>query len=630
MNKILPFLVVGILVLGGLGAVSGTKSNDENKISEIINFSTPVFSEVGDYISIELSESMSTYLNENEPMVPVTTKVYTFPFGTTIDNVKVSFSDIKVQGISKPILPAPETLSVSINAVHQVKESKELMTYQDIEIYPGQRYSYSVATGLDNNQHVTYLSLSLNPIQYKPKENTVSYAKSATIDIKYSNPVNPVNFAEDYDYLIIAPAEFESALQTLVDHKNNLDPPVKTTMVTLDEIPSGVGVDVQEDIKYFIKDAIETMGITYVLLVGAGIKDKEIFPVRYAWISDDIEDNFPSDLYYADIYNNTGGFANWDRDGDGRYCEYPFDIPNVDVVPDVYLARLPCNNVGEVNTIVGKIIEYKAHNKMTKRIVQAGGDTFPGNSQIEGEYANQKVMEKLPGYTTMQCWGSTETLTKPKLASGWKNSVDFVDWSGHGSPISWATHPPNDEENWIPPETLISQYAGWSYYDFDAYRLNNDYKYPVVFYNSCSNNKFSYKDTCFGWVTVSRKGGGGIASFAASGIGYGVPGNEVSRRMGWMEVHCFEEIMSAKILGQVWHNNIQNYYTTFSGTFDRYDYKTMVEYTMFADPTLVVEDGDDPRSKPVNEPVFTGILEKIIELFPRLEKLFNIILEKLI
>ncbi|KYK28681.1 hypothetical protein AYK20_06900 [Thermoplasmatales archaeon SG8-52-1] len=630
MNKILPFFVVGILVLGGLGAVSGTKSNDENIISEKINFSTPNFSETGDYISIELSEATNSYISEDKPMVPAVTKVYTLPFGTKIDNVKVTFADSIVKGISKPVEPAPETLPVSINTVHNIKKTNELMTYEDIEIYPEQRYSYRVAAGLDNEQHVTFLVVSLNPIQYKPKENKVYYAKSATINVKYTPPANPVNFAEEYDYLIIAPAQFETALQTLVDHKNNLDPPVKTIMFTLDEIPSGVGIDEQEDIKYFIKDAVETMGITYVLLVGAGIKDKEIFPVRYAWISDDIEDNFPSDLYYADIYNDTGGFSNWDRDGDERYCEYPYDIPNVDVIPDVYLARLPCNNVQEVNTIVGKIIEYKAHNKMTKRILQAGGDTFTGNSQIEGEYANEKVMEKLPGYTALRCWASDGSLTKPKLASGWKKSVDFVDWSGHGSPISWATHPPNDEHTWIPPETLISQYAGWSYYDFDAYMINNDYKYPVVFYNSCSNNKFSYKDPCLGWVTLSRKGGGGIATFAASGIGYGVPGNEVSRRMGWMEVRCFEEIMSTKILGQSWHNNIEDYYTTFAGSFDRYDYKTMVEYAMFADPTLVVEDGDDPRSKPVNKPVYTGILDILMELFPRLEKLLDIILAKLI
>jgi len=630
MNKILPFLVVGILVLGGLGAVSGTKTNDENTISEKINFSTPIFNEVGEYISVELSESTNSQTIENKPMMPVVTKVYTLPFGTKIDNVKVTFSDNVVQGISKPVEPTPATLPVSINAVHSVKKTKEVMTYQDIEIYPEQRYSYRAATGLDNDQHVTYLILSINPIQYKPRENTISYAKSATIDIKYTLPINPVNFAEDFDLLIITPPQFETALQALVDHKNSLDPPVKTTMVTLDEIPSGVGVDEQEDIKYFIKDAIETMGITYLLIVGAGVEGQELFPVRNAWIGDEIEDYFPSDLYYADIYDDEGNFSNWDRDGDGKYCEYPFDMANVDVVPDVRLGKLPCNNVEEVNTIVGKIIEYKKHNKMTKKILQAGGDTFPGNTQIEGEYNNGKVLEKLPGYTAIQCWASDETLTKPKLASGWKKSVDFVDWSGHGSPISWATHPPNDDHIWLPPETLISQYTGWSYYDFEAYMLNNDYKYPVVFYNSCSNNKFTKSDVCLGWKTLSKKGGGGIATFAASGIGYGVPGNEDSRRMGWMEVRCFEEIMSVKILGQVWYNNIYDYYTTFSGGLDRYDYKTMVEYAMFGDPTLVVEDGDDPKSKPVTKPVYTGILERLISFFPRLEKLFDIILAKLI
>ena len=84
MNKILPFFVVGLLVLGGLGAVSGTKSNDENLISEKIDFSTPNLSEIGDYISIELSEATNSYISEDKPMLPAVTKVYTLPFGTII------------------------------------------------------------------------------------------------------------------------------------------------------------------------------------------------------------------------------------------------------------------------------------------------------------------------------------------------------------------------------------------------------------------------------------------------------------------------------------------------------------------------------------------------------------------
>jgi len=420
--------------------------------------------------------------------------------------------------------------------------------------------------------------------------------------------------------LIIAPEEFESALQTLVDHKNSLDPPVRTIMVTLDEIPSGVGVDEQEDIKYFIKDAKENWGITYLLLVGAGVKDKEIFPVRYAWVSDEIEDNFPSDLYYADIYNDTGGFSNWDYDGDERFAEYPVDMKNVDVIPDLYLGKLPCNNVAEVKVVVDKIINYKAHNKMTKKILQIGADSLPGDSTYEGEYANEKVMENLLGYSPIRLWGTNGKISKSNIAKGFKSSVDFVDISGHGSYASWATHPPDDASKWIPAKTLISPYNGFVYSDYDIYNINNKAKLPVVVFTACSNNKYTLSSTCIGWKTVSHKDGGGIACFAESGIGHGPGGTLfVTCCIGWMEVKIFDELYNTKIIGQSWANSVTDYHNTFDPGLDRSDFKTMLEFSMFADPTLVIEDGDDPKNLPAAKTVINGLLERILEFVPLLK-----------
>ena len=59
---------------------------------------------------------------------------------------------------------------------------------------------------------------------------------------------------------------------------------------------------------------------------------------------------------------------------------------------------------------------------------------------------------------------------------------------------------------------------------------------------------------------------------------------------------------------------------------DKIDYKTMVEYEMFGDPTLVIEDGDDPQSIPVDRPIFNGILERLMDTFPLLARIFELIL----
>ncbi len=634
MKKYLTFIIVGFFILSGLRANAGDKAEKDELMSETVVFSQLVLNENEDYISIELAEAKTDLWEKGKPKLPVVTKVYTYPFGSTIDNVEVTFSDIKQQKISKPIVPSPELYIDSLYYSNNIKKSENIVSYSDIDVYPENHFTYKTGAGLKGEEHVIYLSVQMYPVQYIPKENTIYYTESASIDISYNLPKNPVTFPDIYDFLIITPAKFKSALQRLVDHKNSLNPPVRTKLVTLNDIllntpesrsilqpiiPSSDGVDEQEDIKFFIKDAIEKWGITYVLLVGAGVEGKEIFPVRQAWIRSTGEDYFPSDLYFADIYNSTGEFADWDVDEDGQFAEYPKDKADIDVIPDVYLGKIPCNNVIELNTVIDKIIYYKEHNKMTKKIIQVGGDSYTEDSIMEGEYSNTKVLEKLPGYSTTQLWASNGKLTKNNIAAGFKSNVDFVDFSGHGSWASFSTHPPKDENHWIPPKTLISGYSGFLYFDFELYLVNNAKKYPVCVYKSCSNSKYTESPKCFSWKTLNKKNGGGIAVFASSGISYGAHGTDiVNRTTGWMEVKTFEELMITKILGQVWGNIITEYFNSF--ILQIKDWKTLLEWSMFGDPTLVIEDGVNPMNRAsFNSNSFFRYLEQ----FPILKLIFQ-------
>ncbi len=591
MKKLIPILIIGILLISGFGAVGVSEFEKDNFILETISFSQPVIREKDDFVYIDLPEATTDFWKSGKPKIPVVTKVYTFPFETQVNSVDVTFSEAIKKKVSKPIESSPEPIIKSTVYTSNLKESKTV-SYANIDIYPDLQYNYRTAAGLKGEEHVIYLIVSLFPIQYIPNENSYYYSDESTIEINYTPPKNLIIFPDAYDLLIIAPEEFSKALQKLVAHKNSIG--IETKLTTLDEIPS-TGSDDQESIKYYIKDAIENWGITYLLLVGAGFKQEEIFPVRYAWIaSGQYESKFPSDLYYADIYDGNSSFSTWDLDGDKNYAEYPVDMPAVDVIPDVYLGKLPANDVREVKTVVNKIIKYKEHNKMTNRIVQIGGDTFPDDAEgiYEGEFANEEVLTKLPGYSTKQLWGSNGKLTKFNIAKGYWRGADFVDYSGHGSYLSWATHPPL-ANNWIPPKTLFSPYTGWLYVDFDLFLVLNSRKLPVVFYNACSNNKYTESKTCLAWKTVKKAFGGGIAAFGASGIGYGSHGSsETERVMGWMEVHTFEEIFNNKILGVAWGNCITNYFTTFQSDFEDTDYKTMLEYSMFADPTLAIEDSN--------------------------------------
>jgi len=107
-----------------------------------------------------------------------------------------------------------------------------------------------------------------------------------------------------YDLVIITPKEFLSAAQKLADHKNsiNVDTIIKTTQEIYDEFD---GRDNAEQIKYYIKYAIENYRVKYVLLF-EGMKGQSLnwyIPLRYVLLDDCSSKytTFFSDLYYSDI-----------------------------------------------------------------------------------------------------------------------------------------------------------------------------------------------------------------------------------------------------------------------------------------------------------------------------------------
>jgi hypothetical protein len=625
MNKLLPIIVIVMLSLGSFGAFATSFNEKNNNIKTIINFSDPIITTDNKYTKIDLPEKTTFTWETDNPMLPVYTKTFTLPFGAIINNVDVKFSESIEKQISMPIKPVHKTQMKSIYVSHLVEESEKIIDYSNIDIYPDIKFSYRSGVGLKQLEHVTILTVHLYPIQYKPSENKIFYSKTAEIEFSYSCAEKTINFQDEYDFLIITYDNFKSALQPLADLKNQNN--ISTKIVTLDEVYDGTyfeveGIDAPEKIKYFIKNALENWNIHYLLLVGSGVEGDEKFPVRYVYLPDPPhEEQFGSVLYYADIYKEGGEFADWDYDNDRRYGEYSQDVEDVDLYPDVCIGLIPCNNKREVKNIVNKIINYKAHNKMTMKITQVGGDTFPGDPEgiYEGEFANECVMEVLPGYNTTRYWASEEKLTKYNIAKGFKSSVDFVDFSGHGGTIVWGTHPPEDEETWVPSPSLRSPFIYYINFDFDLYFVNNNKKLPVVIYNACSNNKWTHSEQCLGYKTLSKKNGGGIASFAATALGFGYHGSEeCDRRWGWCEVHTFEGLYNDKILGNVWNNVITNYVDNFSSlSWDRIDQKTMFGYSMFGDPTLAIEDGDDPVYLPDNRPLYT-ILEKLFDLFPKM------------
>jgi Peptidase family C25/IPT/TIG domain len=223
--------------------------------------------------------------------------------------------------------------------------------------------------------------------------------------------------------LIIAPNEFMSALQPLVQHKNQSG--LGAMAISISSLsPYFKGVDDPETVKHAIQYAHEHLGTQYIMLVG----DAQKFPVRYQFMhnlsiyypfSQQLSDQswsvpsnwlnaapnnlsptgysiaarpimdassgvadgsyLPSDLYYANLYHHplpfngtTGAFDNWDANGNGEYNEGTWVDPanlnpdNVDGIPDVAVGRVPAHTAADVQAYVNKIISYESSSPQVK------------------------------------------------------------------------------------------------------------------------------------------------------------------------------------------------------------------------------------------------------------------------
>ena len=614
MKKILPILIIGILIISGLGAVTGTEITKNEKITENIVFSKPIIEVKDEFVTITINEANSYIMEQGKPMVPCYIEKYAFPFGTTIEDVICTPTNIEIQTITKDIKPTPLAVSVGTTVS---KEKIQELDYR-IELYPSNWFDYSVSTGLFKGEISTIVTIQLNPVRYHPFDKTIKSAKEFDIDIIYKTKNIPKQTLVDYEFLIICADEYSDELSSFVTHKEGRG--ISTYLSTLSTVyATAPGADNQEKIKNYIKDAIETWGTTNVLLVGGISK----MPGRYVYCyfaEGDDDEVFVSDLYYADIYYGSGEFAKWDSNGNGKHAEFEWlgeTDTDIDYYPDINFGRWACTNGGQVTTMVNKVKTYENtpayQESWFTNLVVVGGDSFIDEEHdpdgvLEGEVVNQAVIDFMDGFLPNKQWVSNGKLTGllPTGLTSITNAIEagcgFVDFSGHGNPSTWATHPHLNDNIWVP-----TPYGG--YFNTNAQTLNNGNKLPIVTVEACSTAKFSSDYNCLNWAFLKNPNGGAIGSFGATALGWGYIGEDVTEGLiGKIGLDTFRgyKLDEATTIGGMWANAIgRSIYTTMDGA----ERKTVLEWQCFGDPSLQISEPSDPPAKPStpNGPTSGGI-----------------------
>ena len=620
---------MSILCLSNISlfSVGAEKSSEICSNVESFCISTPSISVIDGFVSVDVVESSSSLIDYGKPVLPVVTRVFNFPIGTKIKNVDVIFSDEKELSLSKRVEPSPRPLPLISVLQEEIIVLNEDV-YSSSDLYPVNSFDYDASVGLDDGEHVVFLVVRCYPVRYSPASDLLFYSESFDISVDYEEPICPGMFQKrDRDLLIIAPRVFTGRLIPLIVHKNLHG--VSTVFRSTEWIYRNYdGRDEQEDIKYFIRDAVEDMGVKYVLLVGGmkGQRFRWYLPVRYSNLDDwsDFDYSYISDLYYADIYKYNDStssveFDTWDSNNNDVFAEWDrtsFDMEDVlDLYPDVYIGRLACRSIHEVKTTVRKIIKYensKLNRYWFEKMIVAGGDTFPMNNSdyFEGEMESGKSASYIEdiGFDIVKLYVSDNSLTSQNdLIRVLNRGAGFMHLAGHGNPSTWATHNPYNH-SWIDALTV-----------FGMDRLHNRYKLPICVVGGCHNSQFNvtnlnilkgliyegsdyfspvgtfwrceWVSECWSWKFISRPKTGSIAVIGNTGLGYGYPGEyALDGVSGWLEPRFFQAyaVQGKDVLGQTHTQALNDFMNFFDVHRDRIDCKTVQQWVLLGDPTLKI------------------------------------------
>lgn len=578
MNRILAVCVAALFLLSSGSAIP---LSQEKLLVETLVFPEPEIKEKDGHTQI-LMENARYVRVPGVPVTPFYQKVYVLPFASRA-RVSCEVHDVRVMEISGNVTRAPPFFSYG-NATGETHITDDAQGW----------YRYRMTAGLKDGRHVNFLIVTFYPVQYG--HGNIRVAQTYTLKLHYT----PGRYAENdaYDMIIICPWTYTFAMNRLAAHRDAQG--VTTKVVSLLDIYGGRyfevnGRDAAERIKYFIKNAVDEWGVRYVLLVGDILR----MPSRTVYTYEGSESSFVSDLYYADVFDAEGAFSSWDSNGNGYFGEYNHsgnkDI--VDLYPDVYVARLPCRNIIEAFFIVSKIIRYDATERgdWFNRFVVVAGDSFDdspwGTDYIEGEITTQQSVEYMADFEAVKLWASLGTLTKENIIAEFNKGAGFIHFDGHGSYLSWATHPVHDYSTWV----------GISVQDMPA--IHNTGRPAVVMVGGCHTSQIGMLYECFGYRLI-RKPGGAIATVGYTSLSWGadddVNGNGspdiIEYASGYLNTLFFKQygVLYTHTLGKMWGDAITEYLHTspveWNDAFlDVWDAKTVESWILMGDPSLVIE-----------------------------------------
>ncbi|MBL7093774.1 hypothetical protein ISS22_07355 [candidate division KSB1 bacterium] len=510
------------------------------------------YSQKEGYDIISLKEP--TYLTSvGEPKLPTKVIQFLIPNNVKVRNVRIiSIQEKQIKGEFN-IYPAQHPQPVQVKRIEQEFVPQKPTIYKSNSLYPE-----NIIEILDHGFSFGYhlVALQVRPLRYLPAKKKLFILTDITFSLEYESTEEPFERVERrskktqkmIDNLIKSMVENKKDLDISVDKLLKLEAPqLETKQFSVSDFPSvlsdiveyviiteeplvfefqrlvewktqkGVpiivktvswiktnypGVDTQEKIRNFIKDANSKWGTNYILLGG----DVNIVPARYGFY-DSHEGNYgPTDLYYSGLNGN------WNADGDHIFGE---DNDAFDYSPDLWIGRAPVETINEANVFVEKVLMYEKDPDLSyindflfmgSHVLKTGVKDYWGQD-VKNDISD---LPCIPTYTHItklfvdhnSCRGDEE-LNKENAIAYLNQGYHLVNHADHSGYTAMGTG---------------SFFGGGELNNVDMENLNNHEKLSILFTLGCSPNAYDFESITESFI--NNQYGGGVAVIGNSRTGY--------------------------------------------------------------------------------------------------------------
>ena len=462
------------------------------------------------------------------PELPIFHQSLKLSSNIIIDSINVSLHQGTSGVLEAPIRPRQYPTPIGDNLIERpfAINNDTYLTPEEVPYKNLQNYS------IEQTREGRFLYLEIIPFRYNPVTNEYTAYSIAEVDV-YSHEDEKresvglrLNIGLPYyEYTIITSSQLISAFEPFARWKRAKG--YNVGIVDINDILSNVyltGGDglssISDDagkLRQYLIYSYNEINTKYVLLGG----DSTIIPIRYA-----ATDNIPSDFYYSELNSN------WDANGNGIYGE---DRDNIDYGAEVYVGRLLCNTINEVENWTQKVLQYEI-NPGDGNYSYLGRALISQADQMQNYHQAEYIQQKLQGNISCTIFSeSPDANSSAPTASLGASIISAINTThygllsnfNHGKPLSYGTATPglNDYGH-----RVQSAVAAMDSYDEDDLLLyaaipeaNNGFDnltnqlFPSIMYStSCTNMPFDQYNTPpgtynLGRVFTCRSNGGGPA-----------------------------------------------------------------------------------------------------------------------